>query len=270
MTGAPAAPGATASTGAPIYATARLPARRATDPVRRLIPEPSTPIDPWQAYDDQAADWLRLGMVTSLDGSATDEHGRSGGLGGEPDHRIFHTLRGLCDAILVGAGTIRTEGYGPHRPSGDLRERRIASGRTPAAPIVVVTRSLRLDWSSPLFTQAAAPTVVVTCAAATTRRSPPASVPLVVAGDTSVDLDDALRQLRAAHGLRQLLCEGGPRLAAGLLAAGLVDEMCLTLAPSLVGAGHRAPLLRHLAHRVDLTLTALHEDDGVLLARYAP
>lgn len=238
--------------------------------MRRLVPGPQADIDPFEAYDDQPGTWLRLGMVTSVDGSATDERGRSGGLGGAPDRQVFATLRALADAILVGAGTAASEGYGPHRPTAALRERRVATGRPPFAPIVVVTRSMRLDWTRDLFTAAPAPTIVLTCTDAAAGANPPAGVRLVVAGGAEVDLAEGIRQLRIHHGLDRLLCEGGPTLATRLLASGLVDELCLTLAPSLLGTRYHTPLVRDLEHRVEFTLTALYEDRGVLLSRFRP
>jgi 5-amino-6-(5-phosphoribosylamino)uracil reductase len=241
--------------------------------MRRLLPEPARDIDPYDEYGDVAGrDWLRLGMVMSVDGSVTDEEGWTDGLGGAADFRVFRTLRALADAVLVGAGTVRTGRLGPARLAPELRRRR---GRPPA-PIVVVTRSLELDWTLPLFTSARTPTLVVTCQDALrhpARPVPEAVLPYVVtAGREQVDLAGAVRRLRSEHGLGHLLCEGGPGLFAALLAEGLVDELCLSLAPALIAGGGHLPLLGPAAAglpRVPLEQTAAYTDDGVLFLRYA-
>lgn len=235
--------------------------------MRRLLPGPPAELDPFDAYRDQPADWLRLGLVVSADGSATDQQGWTDGLGGEADREVFRALRAACDGILVGATTIRSGKVGPHRLREDLRVRRTALGKPAPAPVIVVTRSLRLDWSHRLFTEAATPTIVVTCPAAMPSWPAGTAARPLVAGEAEVDLAAAVRALRAEFGLRQLLCEGGPALATGMLAAGLVDELCLTVAPTLIGARHHTRPFG-LASGQDLILTALYEQDGSLFARY--
>jgi 5-amino-6-(5-phosphoribosylamino)uracil reductase len=233
--------------------------------MRRLLPEPACDLDPYDAYGDVTGPWLRLGMVMSADGSVTDEQGWTHGLGGEADFRVFRTLRALADGILVGATTIRTGKVGPARLRPGLRERR---GRPPA-PIVVVSRSLALDWTLPLFTAAESPTLVVTCAAALKAVEVPDGVrPYVLAaGDEDVDLRRAVRELRR-RGLEQLLCEGGPALATSLIDAGLVDELCLNVAPTLVGGRHHTALLGDRPDRTELAPTAVYLDEGVVFLRY--
>ncbi|MCW2903419.1 MAG: bifunctional deaminase-reductase domain protein [Streptosporangiaceae bacterium] len=233
--------------------------------MRRLLPEPAIDIDPYDAYGDVKGPWLRVGMVMSADGSVTDEEGWTAGLGGEADFRVFRTLRALSDAILVGAATIRTGKVGPARLRPELRERR---GRPPA-PIVVVSRSLALDWTLPLFNAAESPTLVVTSESALKAIEVPATVrPYVLAaGDHDVDLGLAVQAMRA-RGLRHLLCEGGPVLTTSLISAGLVDELCLNLAPTLVGGRHHTGLLDDLAGPATLEPTAVYLDEGVLFLRY--
>ncbi|POM22956.1 2,5-diamino-6-ribosylamino-4(3H)-pyrimidinone 5'-phosphate reductase [Actinomadura rubteroloni] len=229
--------------------------------MRRLLPSPAASVDP---YDEYGADVppLRIGMVASLDGTVTDAEGWTDGLGGAADFRVFRVLRALAGAILVGASTVRTRRLGPARLSAELRERRGG----PPAPIVVVSRSLDLDWTLPLFTAAETPTLVVTCASALSGRRLP--VPAVVAGDDAVDLGAAVRSLRDDHGLDRLLCEGGPALTTSLVRAGLADELCLNLAPALHGSAHHTPLLGALDAEVPVRPAAVYEDDGVLFLRY--
>lgn len=237
----------------------------------QLLPEPLTDVDPYELYRPRHADapLLRVHMVASVDGAATDEHGRTGALGGQADTEIFRVLRALADAILVGAGTVRVEGYGPHRLRADLRERREADGRSTPAPIVVVSRTLDLDYTAPLFTEADVPTVVLTCEAspADRRREAARAGQVVVAGDEEVDLPAALERLRTDHGLAHVVCEGGPSLNVPLFAGGLVDELCITFTPRLIGEGPR--ILHQLDRPRELDLTSLCEEDGELYARYA-
>lgn len=236
--------------------------------LRRLCPEPAGPVEAYDAYGDVPGRWLRVNMVMSADGSATDEEGWTDRLGGAADFRIFRALRALADGIVVGGATIRSGKVGPHRLAPRLRARR---GRGPAA-MVVVSRSLEFDWALPIFTAARTPTVVVTCEAGL--RAAPAGVPVrgkldtVVAGDTEIDLSAAVRELRERLGLEHLLCEGGPVLAAGLVAAGLVDELCLSVAPTVLGAGPHTPLLAALPGRREMTLTGVYADEGVVFLRY--
>jgi riboflavin-specific deaminase-like protein len=238
--------------------------------VRQLLPEPVEGVDVYEAYRIRDADrWVRVNMVSSVDGSATDEKGRSGLLGGAGDREVFRTLRAQADAILVGAGTVRAEGYGPHKVREDLAARRLLDGRSQPAAIVVVTRSLDLDLDSELFTDAVTPTVVLTCAAAPeeARAAAARAGRLVVAGDGDVDLQLGLHHLAEEYGWTQVLCEGGPRLNRRLFAAGDVDELCLTIAPALVnGDGPR--VVSSLPGRVRLALTHLLTRDGELFCRY--
>ncbi|GAA2415897.1 pyrimidine reductase family protein [Actinomadura vinacea] len=228
--------------------------------MRRLLPEPAADTDPYEAYAD--APGLRLGMVMSADGSVTDAEGWTDGLGGAADFRVFRTLRALADAILVGAGTVRTGRLGPARLRPDLRERRGG----PPAPIVVVSGSLELDWSLPLFTAAETPTVVVTSRAAAERAEVPGPVRVVTAGEEEIDLRGAVRALRERH--PRLLCEGGPALATALIAEGLVDELCLNIAPALLGGARHTRILARLPAEVPLDPAAIYLDEGVLFLRY--
>jgi riboflavin biosynthesis pyrimidine reductase len=224
--------------------------------MRRLLPDPKEKIDPFAEYRVDGP-WLRVGMVVSADGSVTDEHGWSDGLGGKADFRIFRTLRALADGIMMGAATVRTGRIGPAKLTADLRARR---GAEPA-PIIVVSRSLDLDWDSPLFQ--ADSTIVVTSDFA----KPPSHATVIMAGDGDLDLAYAVEALHKDHGLYHLLCEGGPVLTTSLLRAGLVDELCLNLAPTLIGSAHHTRLLGDLP-RHDLTLTSVYTEEDVLFLRY--
>jgi riboflavin-specific deaminase-like protein len=176
--------------------------------------------------------------VTSVDGAVTDAAGFSAGISDPADKRVFGLLRMTCDALLVGAGTLRHEGYGSLR-LGDRREDwRQAHGLPDNPLLVIVSGSGDLDPASAVFTDAPVrPVVLTTTSAPPERRAALAEVAHVLAfGDTSVDLHGALDVLRRM-GFAQVLCEGGPHLLGALTAADLVDEMCLTVAPLLVGPG---------------------------------
>ncbi|MEU6301060.1 pyrimidine reductase family protein [Streptomyces erythrochromogenes] len=193
------------------------------------------------AYPALAADghWLRANMVSTLDGAAQHE-GRSQPISGETDMRIFGTLRALADVVVVGAETVRQEGYRPARAREAFAARREAAGQGPAPAIAVVTASMDLDFSLPLFTSPLVPTLVVTGAAAPSDRvagAKAAGAEVVVAGEgAAVDAARAVREL-AARGLRRQLTEGGPRLLGQFVAADVLDELCLTISPTLTAGG---------------------------------
>ena len=208
-------------------------------------------------------------MISTLDGAIT-LNGRSGPLGGPADHRIFQTLRSLADVILVGAGTVRTEGYGPARLDHDLSERRRERGQSVAPPIAVVTRSANLDWSSPFFTAAdERPIVFTTADRDRTVRLPGEDVAhFVVAGEERVDVSLVLDYLHRS-GLRSVLLEGGPGLNADVVHAGLLNELCLTVSPLIVaGTGPRILAGAELADPLGLELIHLLEEDGFFFYRF--
>lgn len=236
--------------------------------MRRLLPEP----DPADLDDAALADAYRLpgrsvrvNFVGSLDGAIAIE-GRSGGLGSPGDKRVFRMLRALADVVLVGAGTATAEGYRPVAADSAVGALRTALGRPATAPIAVVSRRASLAPGDRL---ADGSTVLVTCAAADPARRAAlaeAGVTVLVCGDDDVDLPRALDEL-ADRGLEQVVCEGGPALFAAALAAGVVDELDLTIAPALVG-GETRLLPRALAEPVRPRLVQVLEEDGVLFTRY--
>lgn len=241
--------------------------------MNRLHPSPATDVDVYAAYrpSDPRAPLLRLNMVASLDGRITDADGVSGTLGGEADEQAFFALRNMADAVMAGAGTVRAEGYGPMRVRPAFTAQRGADGLEGPVPIVVVTRSLDLDLDSPLFTQAVAPTIVITTADAPRDRVADVQAAggvVIAAGRSVVDMAHALAVLGEAHGIHHLLVEGGGILNGHLLTAGLVDELCVTVAPSLVGGGDARRVVDGLRRRHQLALTQVLEQDDELLLTY--
>ncbi|HEX9032109.1 MAG TPA: pyrimidine reductase family protein [Streptosporangiaceae bacterium] len=236
------------------------------------------------AYPDRL--WVRANMIASVDGAVALD-GRSGGLSGPADRLLFSVLRSLADVVLVGAGTARAERYRQAQP--DELWPQLRAGRPAAPPIAVITGRLDLDLDGPLFgggahkdarTGATTPrnaapglaqTIVLTTAQVPEHRIKAAGrvADVVVAGDTEVSATAAIEQL-VTRGHRRILVEGGPVLLGQLSAAGLLDELCLTISPFLEG-GHTAArvLAGHgPAQLTGLTLASLLEDDGFLLSRY--
>ena len=181
--------------------------------------------------------WVLGNMVGGLDGCAAMS-GRVGALSTPVDAALFRGLRSVADVVLVGAETVRRERYGPVRLAEPLRAARVGAGRAAAPPIAVVSRSLDIDWSIPLFAEAEpdARPLLVTCSASPEDRRLEAGkrADLLIAGEESVDVGAALGQLRV-RGHRVLLCEGGPTLLGELAGRGLLDELCLTLSPLMGG-----------------------------------
>jgi riboflavin biosynthesis pyrimidine reductase len=243
--------------------------------MRALLPQPAAEVDLAAAYAvptcvGQERPFVRCNMISTLDGAISLD-GRSGMLGGPADRRLFQVLRSLADVVLVGAGTARTERYGPVRLSGELRGQRRARGQGEVPPIAVVTRSANLDWSSPFFSRAEArPIVFVTGDADKSTLVRGAEVAdVVVGGRDRVDPRGALEYLQRA-GFRSVLLEGGPGLNADVVHAGLMDELCLTLSPRLVaGSGPRVLAGPELSPPLGLRMVHLLEEDGFLFWRLA-
>ncbi|MER7937085.1 MULTISPECIES: pyrimidine reductase family protein [unclassified Streptomyces] len=223
------------------------------------------------AYPAGREVWLRANMVSTLDGAAQHD-GRSQPISGAADMRIFGTLRALADVVVVGAETVRQEGYRPARARAEFASARAAAGQGAAAAVAVVTASLDLDFSLPLFTSPLVPTLVLTGAAAAPDRvaaAERAGALVLAAGDgAGVDPARAVRVL-AGLGHTRLLTEGGPRLLGQFVAAGVLDELCLTVSPMLTAGG---------AQRISggpgvtvprrFELVSLLEEAGFLFSRY--
>lgn len=208
---------------------------------------------------------VRANMVASLDGVISVD-GRSAGLGSAGDQRIFAVLRDLADVLLVGAGTIRAEGYGGIRLDPDRLARRRRWGLGAAPRVAVVTgRGLAADLG--IFTDSESPPLLMTTAAGAERMAGyPATI--LAAGTDAVDLGQML-SLLGELGLHRVLCEGGPGLLGRLIAADLLDELCLTCSPQTVG-GPATTLLGGvpLAGPVRWELSTLHLEQGNLFGRY--
>ena len=186
-----------------------------------------------------------INMIATADGRGTIE-GRTAPITNRADYELFHALRARCDAVMVGAETVRVEGYGPMEQLA-----------------VVVSRSVRLPTETGLLAAPGNRVVIVT-------PSPGAELPPCAASVSYLregDLATALRRLKTEHGVESIDCEGGPGLNATLIPAGLVDELHLVIAPKL--AGGTDPLTIYSGPGpLDLALLSLHESGGYLFTRY--
>ncbi len=186
--------------------------------------------------------WVRSNFISSLDGGATSD-GKSGDLAGPGDRALFQLMRELSDVVLVGAGTVRIENYGGVQLSAAARQDRAARGQAEVPPIAIVTQSGQLARDMKVFTKTEVAPLILTCTAASGKAADfvgdIATVLDCSADDpTAVDMGVALQAL-AGKGLLRVLTEGGPRLHGTLVEAGLLDELCLSLAPTLVGGQAR-------------------------------
>ena len=184
---------------------------------------------------DDGDSHVRVNFVSSIDGAVTRD-GLSDGLNNEDDMIVFSALRRLSDVVLVGAGTVRKEGYRALRLSGESVRWRQEHGLQPHPVMAVVSGSLDLDPDLPIFANPPHRPVVFTTAAASAKRADAlAGVAVVIrcgGPDGGVDVAAMLAEL-GRRGLRRVLSEGGPHLFSALLAADRVDELCLTLSPFL-------------------------------------
>src|SRR3954447_25279864 len=254
--------------------TLRLAGACCDEAMRALLPEPVDDVDVHAFY---AADWIdrggvRVDFVSAVDGAAQAQ-GRSAGLQTPGDNRVFAALRDLADVVLVGAGTAVAEGYRAVRVGRQRLAARRAYGRPDVLPIAVISRRLELDAASPLFTGApeGGRTIVLTCEAAPAdRRAALATVAdVALCGGEAVE-PRLVRIALEERGLTHILSEGGPTAFADLARAGVVDELCLSLTPLLVGPGPGRILAGSTgwAAPADLVLSGVLEEDGALFLRY--
>jgi riboflavin-specific deaminase-like protein len=239
----------------------------------RLFPDRANGLSPVDVAADlpgEAPDgrpFVCLNMISTADGRATIK-GRAGHIANRADYELFHATRARMDGIMVGAETIRVESYGRTINNAEARERRQREGLPADAVTVLVTRSANLPADVGLLKAAENTVIVLT-------PSPDAELPAEAAATVEyvreADMAAGLRRIREEHGVRSLVCEGGPNLNATLLPAGLIDELHLVYAPKLAGGTDPLTILggETLDQPIDLELITLHESGGYLFARYA-
>lgn len=224
-------------------------------------------------YPERGATWVRANFITSVDGGATAD-GSSGAMGGPGDRLIFNLLRELADVIVVGAGTVRVEGYSGAHLGVAERQGRQYRGQSEVPRLAIVTKSGRLDRDMAVFTRTEVPPLLLTCASAAeeTRRLLGDVCEVVdCSGRDSGTVDEAaLLDALGIRGMRRVLTEGGPTLLGTFIQRDMLDELCLTIAPYLVGG-----LARRIATGSGQLLTQMRcahiltDDAGYLYTRYA-
>jgi riboflavin biosynthesis pyrimidine reductase len=203
-----------------------------------------------ELYQPPSLPWLRVNMVSTLDGAANGDSGKSGSINNEADKRVFHALRQHADAILVGAGTARTERY-----------------RVAPVPLVVVSHRGLVPQQ--LHDAPTGKVLLVTCADSTglaDARAVLGDEQVLVCGQGQVDLA-AMKAALVERGFRDLLSEGGPHLLRDLLAEGVADELCLTWVPRVIGGVHPR-ILEGAPVDLQMRLVLLLEEQGTLIGRW--
>jgi riboflavin biosynthesis pyrimidine reductase len=222
--------------------------------LNRLLPDPGAVDDSelpalfdFGARAPDERPYLVINMVASVDGRVTID-GVSEGLGSEADTAVFFALRASVDAVLAGTGTLKAENYGRLVKKPSRVAQRVALGLEPEPLALVLSRSGNVPRDIPLFADDAAR-------------------PLVLTGDEA-DPARALWHVRTEHGVRSVLCEGGPSLNAGLLEAGLVDELFLTVSPTIVGGTDLKTIVEGTGTAAGLELVWTLEAGGFVFLRY--
>jgi len=241
--------------------------------LRRLHPDPAE-LEPAEAIgglglaDLAPADrpYVVCNMIASVDGRIAIQ-GRSGGLGSKLDRQVFQLLRTQVDAVMAGTGTLRAERYGRLIRDEALRERRVTAGLAPEPIAFVVTRTGDVPWDIPLFGDPDTVAVVAT-AADVPPPDVPATVHLLRFAPGELTMATALARLRAEHGVRSVLCEGGPLVNGALLADGALDELFLSFSPVLASGQATTMIEGLLEELVWLELRWVLEGDGMLFLRY--
>ena len=209
--------------------------------------------------------YLGINMVSSLDGKATLDW-RTKGLSSDADRLLFHHLRTQADAVMVGAGTAREERYGRMTKNDELRQKRMNEGRVADALAVVVSGRLDLPPDLPLLNDPEQRVVIAT-ASDEEIAGVTGDVEYARTGD---DLPKLLAYLHEEHGVRSVLCEGGPTLNSHLFAAGVVDELFLTFNPKVLGGASALTIVagRELVEPAEPQLVTVAEHDGELYTRW--
>jgi riboflavin biosynthesis pyrimidine reductase len=241
--------------------------------MRLLYPHYEDVVDPATIYADLPSavgrPSVRLNMIVSVDGG-TSWNGVSGGLGGPADKALFAIMRTLPDLVLVASGTMRAEHYGPAVLPNDVRAAREARGQRPVPPIAVVSQRCEFAWDDAFFTAATERPYIITVSSAADANVARARevAEVIIAGDDLVDLRVAVDDL-GQRGVEHILAEGGPTLNGELATAGLLDELCVSLAPLLASGDAKRIIAGSALAQLDrLRLRSILEEDDYLFLRY--
>jgi 5-amino-6-(5-phosphoribosylamino)uracil reductase len=243
--------------------------------LRRIYPEPAT-LDPeggiaglrWADMAPPDRPYVVLNMVATADGKAAVE-GRTRAISSETDRAIFHNLRTQADAVMAGAGTVRSERYGPIMKTEELRAKREREGLDPHPLAVIVSGSLHLPVDAPLLQDPDSRVLILT-QSREELDGVRAQVTYMRSQGGPFDLRPMMERLRSEHDVRSVLCEGGPTLNASLLPYGLVDELFLTISPTLAGGADALTIVAGapLPELAQLELVWALEDESELYLRY--
>jgi riboflavin-specific deaminase-like protein len=240
--------------------------------MRRLLPDPGPTTveqqldsyEPWEEPHEERP-LVAVNFAATVDGRASIA-GVSGPIGSAADTKMLGRLRTRFDAVMIGAGTMRAERYGPLPNDPERRQQRERLGLSPDPLMVIVSGRLDLPWDATLFTGGGGEVVIFTASEAD---PPETATPVrIVRHDKFVNIVEALRQLRGEFGIQALICEGGPGLHNQLEGAGFVDDLFLTIAPKLSGGDAPRIIEGDLPGITELQLAWLLEEDSELFARY--
>jgi riboflavin-specific deaminase-like protein len=240
--------------------------------MRRLVPDPGPTtveeqLDGYRPWEEQHRDrpTVAVNFAATVDGRATIA-GVSGPIGSATDTKMLGRLRTRFDAVMIGAGTMRAERYGPLPNSPERRRERERLGLSPDPLLVIVSGRLDLPWDAAAFSDGGGEVLIFTASEA---EPPQTATPVsVVRHERFVDVVAALAHLREELGVQALLCEGGPGLHNQLQGAGFVDDLFLTIAPKLAGGEAPRIVEGELPRVTELELAWLLEEDGELFSRY--
>lgn len=243
-------------------------------PMQQIFPEGLDDVDVQSVYQADVRapigdrPWVMCNMISSVDGGIAVD-GTSGGLGGDGDKAVFDALRSIPDVIIVASGTVIAEDYRAPQTPDDVEVARQARGQKRRPRLAIVTRSLSIEPRHQVFDADARPLIITTADSDETKRNELAAVAdIVTAGQDDVDLLNALQQLREG-GAETVLLEGGPTLNGAFVDADLVDELCLSFAPFLLGGGSTRIIAHSKVGKLrDLRLERTLHEDGTLFHRY--
>ncbi len=242
--------------------------------MEQIFPSPVDDVDPRSVYESDIRlpvanrPWVMCNMISSTDGGVALD-GVSGGLGGPADKVVFSAIRSLPDVIVVASGTVIAENYRTAQTPPDAQRQRLERGQPAVPRIAIVTQSLNIDPSHRVFDGDVRPIVITSESSPAAKRMALAEVAdIIIAGESSVELETALEQL-GANGAQIVLLEGGPTLNGAFVDADLVDELCLSFAPMMLGGdGPRIVARSSNADAHSMRLERILHQDGYLFHRY--
>lgn len=213
----------------------------------------------------QRTSWVRAMMVTTLDGASAGPDGLSGSISAPADRLVFNAVRRFADAVVVGSGTLRSEEYSPMRAKAADQPARTAAGQRTAPTLVIVSNSLQLPWHLPMWQESSHQPIVITANSdpATQAAARPYCELVVIPEVTPAAIVAEL----SSRGLGRIICEGGPQLLNEFVATATIDELNITISPTMAGTG-TSPQTPSLDPVRSYRLVSVLSQDDFLMARY--